>query len=66
MSSGIACRYGLDLALWLWWRLAAAAPIQPLAQELPYVKGDAIKKKKKNTVAGKTWCDFRLRHSREA
>ena len=39
---------GSDLALlWLWCRLAAAAPIQPLAWEPPYAVGAALKKKKK-------------------
>ena len=33
--------------MWLWHRLAGAAPIQPLAWELPYAMGAAIKKKKK-------------------
>ena len=33
--------------LWLWCRLAAAAPIQPLAGELPYAAGAALKRKKK-------------------
>ena len=33
--------------LWLWCRLAAAAPILPLLWELPYVAGAAQKKKKK-------------------
>ena len=32
---------------WLWLRLAAAALIQPLAWELPYVTGAAIQRKKK-------------------
>ena len=32
----------------LWGRPAAAAPIQPLACELPYAAGVALKKKKKN------------------
>ena len=39
------------LWLWLWCRLAATAPIRPLACELPYVVGMALKrpkKKKKN------------------
>ena len=31
--------------LWLWCRQATAAPIQPLAQELPYATGAAIKRK---------------------
>ena len=34
-----------DLALlWLWCRLAAAAPIGPLPWELPYAVGEALKK----------------------
>ena len=33
--------------LWLWCRLAAVAPIQPLAWELPCAMGAALKKKKK-------------------
>ena len=33
--------------LWLWGRLAAAALIQPLAWELPYVAGVVLKRKKK-------------------
>ena len=32
--------------LWLWCRLAAAALIGPLAWELPYAAGLALKKKK--------------------
>ena len=32
--------------LWLWLRPAAVAPIQPLAWELPYAAGMALKKKK--------------------
>ena len=38
---------GLDpLLLWLWCRWAAAAQIEPLAQEFPYAAGVAIKMKK--------------------
>jgi len=38
----------LDPALlWLWHRLAAAALIRPLAWELPYATGAAVKKIKK-------------------
>ena len=33
--------------LWLWCRSAATAPIQPLAQELRYATGTALKSKKK-------------------
>ena len=32
--------------LWLWCRLAAAAPIGPLAWEPPYAEGMALKSKK--------------------
>ena len=47
MSGGVGCRCGLDLALlWLWCRLAVAALIQPLAWELAYVTGVALKKQK--------------------
>ena len=48
MSCGVGRRCGLDLALlWLWHRLAAAVPIGPLAWELPYATGAALKSKKK-------------------
>ena len=33
--------------LWLWQRLAAIAPIQPLAWEFPYPAGAALKTKRK-------------------
>ena len=47
MSCGVGCRRGSDLELlWLWRRLAAAAPIQPLAWKLPYAAGAALKRKK--------------------
>ena len=32
------------IAVWLWCWLAAAAPIGPLAWELPYAAGEAVKK----------------------
>ena len=34
---------------WLWCRPAAAALIRPLAWELPYAPGAALKRKKKNS-----------------
>ena len=37
--------------LWLWHRLAATAPIQPLAWELPYIAGVALKDKKIYTLS---------------
>ena len=36
------------MLLWLWCRLPAAALIRPLAWELPYATGAALKEKKKN------------------
>ena len=50
MSSGVGRRRGLDpelLWLWLWCRLAATAPIQPLAWEPPRAAGAALKTKTK-------------------
>ena len=48
VSCGVGCRHGSGLVLlWLWCRLAAVAPIQPLAWEPPYAVGVALKKKKK-------------------
>ena len=42
---GCGCIWNPAL-LWLWHRLAAAGPMRPLAWELPYATGAAIKKKK--------------------
>ena len=44
MSCGVGHRYGLDPVLQM---LAAVAPIQPLAWELPYALSVALKKSKK-------------------
>ena len=42
VSCGVGCRCGSDPALlWLWRRLVATAPIQPLAWEPPYAAGVA-------------------------
>ena len=47
MSCGVGHRHGLDPKfLWLWCRLAATAPIQPLAWELTHASGVALKSKK--------------------
>ena len=44
VSCGVGHRCGLDpVLLWLWHRSAAAARIQPLAWELPYAMGLALK-----------------------
>ena len=54
MGCGVGHRHGLDLALlWLWRRLAATAPIGPLAWKPPYAVEAALKrpkKKKKKSV----------------
>ena len=48
MSCGVGHRHSVDLLLlWLWCRPAAAALIRPLAWELPYTMGVALKKDKK-------------------
>ena len=47
MSCGVGCRSSLDpVLLWLWCRLAAIAPIQPLIWKLSYTAGAAVKRKK--------------------
>ena len=47
MSCGVDRRCGSDLALlWLWCRLAAIAPIVPLAWEPPCAEGVALKRQK--------------------
>ena len=47
MSCGVGRRCGWDLGwLWLWRRLAAVAPIRPLAWKLPHAMGMALKKDK--------------------
>ena len=58
MSCGVGCRHDSDPELlWLWHRLAATAPIRPLAWEPPYATGAALektKKKKKKIAIFKT------------
>ena len=47
MSCGVGRRHSSDPELlWLWHRLAAVALILPLAWELPYTVGMALKSKK--------------------
>ena len=47
MTCGVGRRPGSDLtSLWLWCSLAAAAPIRPLAWDLPYVTGAALERQK--------------------
>ena len=48
VNNGVGQRHGLDPALlWLWCRPAGAALILPLAWELTYATGAALKRKKK-------------------
>ena len=55
MTCGVGHRNGSDhMLLWLWCRPAAAALIQPLAQELLYAKGATLKKKKKENPLSKS------------
>ena len=47
MSCGVGYRWSLEPALlWLWCRLAATVPIQPLAWEPSYAAGVALKRHK--------------------
>ena len=51
MSCGVGRRRGPDLALlWLWRRLAATAPIGPLARKPPYAAGAALKRQKDKKI----------------
>ena len=50
VSCGVGRRCCLDpVLLWLWHRPAAVAPIGPLAWELTYAVGEALKKANKQT-----------------
>ena len=52
MSCEVGHKYGSDLLLlWLCCRTAATAPIRPLAWELPYAVGVALKSQKKKKVS---------------
>ena len=54
VDCGVGCRDGSDLALlWPWCGPVATALIQPLAWELPYASGVAIKRKRKEKEKGK-------------
>ena len=53
MSYSRVHRCSLDpVLLWLWYRPAAAVPVQPLTWELPHVASAAIKGREKKTVQG--------------
>ena len=56
MNCDIGRRRGSDPELlWLWHRPATVAPIQPLAWELPYATGVALKTKKKERKESIFW-----------
>ena len=45
MSCGVGCRRGSDpMLLWLWFRLAATAPIRPVAWEPPHAMEATLEK----------------------
>ena len=59
MSCGVGHRCSSELA-WLWCRLAATAPIKPLAQEAPCAVGVVLKRekdKKNDADYGISHCD---------
>ena len=54
MSCGVGHRHGSGPELlWLRYRPAAVAPIRPLAWELPYAMGVALKRKTKAKTKNK-------------
>ena len=59
MSCGIGHRCHLDpVFLWLWCRPAAAVPIRPLAWDLTYAAGAALKKKTKREEKKEKHCSL--------
>ena len=61
MSCGVDHRHGSDLGLlWLWYRPAVAALIQPLVWKFPYAIGVALKKEEKNLIHSCTEFSFLL------
>ena len=61
MSCGVGRRFGSDAVLqWLWFRLAATAPVCPLAWEIPCAMGASLENKnrlknKKINYWGSRW-----------
>ena len=63
MSCGVGHRCGLDRALlWLWYRLAAIALIQPLAWEPLYTTDVALKRQKTYTHKKKRFIFLQVFH----
>ena len=68
MSCGVGRRRGSDLTLlWLWCRPVATTLIRPLAWELPYAAGTALKSKKQTkhllSISGKRFLNRLSRSS---
>ena len=52
MSYSVDWRHGLDMVLQCVWHTpSATAPVRPLAWELPYATGEALKKKSVVTMS---------------
>jgi len=65
VSCGVGHRRGSDPALlWLWHRLAATAPIRPLAWETPYALGASqeMAKRQKKKKQNKTKKHHKIPH----
>ena len=61
MSCGAGCICSLGpVLLWLWCKLAGVAPIRPLAWEIPYAVGTALKKRKKKKIINQTTLKLKL------
>ena len=57
MSCGVGCTHVLGLMLlWLCYRPATAAPVQPLASKVPYAAVVALKKAKQTNIKTKKAC----------
>ena len=66
VSCGVGHRHGSDpVWLWLWCRLAAAAPTGPLAWEPPYAVGSALKRQKKKKKKRDNISKHKHKHKRE-
>ena len=64
MNCGVGHRHSSDLVLlWLWHRLAAVALIRPVAWEIPYAVGVALKRQKSKIKKKKVrWSNDLNRH----
>ena len=49
-----------SMLLWVWCKLAAVAPVRPLAWKPPYAMGAALKSKKKKKGKEKQKCKIKI------